>query len=676
MSKKYLLKKSADGGRLNIDYAEALNPSQLEVVTKAEGPCLVLAGAGSGKTRTLIYRVAYLLEKGVQPQEILLVTFTNKAAQEMRDRVETLLQTESRGLWCGTFHHIGNRLLRMYGREIGLHPDFGILDEEDSRDLVKSCVKQAGIRSEAAKFPKPGVVQAVLSYAVNAKKGIGDVVMSQYPYLSSFIADFARIKSLYDEKKKRTNNLDYDDLLLQWGQLLKTSETVRTKLTRQFRYCLVDEYQDTNRLQHELIRLLSAHHRNLLVVGDDAQSIYSFRAADIRNILQFPEDFEDAEIFKLETNYRSTRAILDLANRSIAHNVHQFPKTLKSVHGEGSRPQFVKVRDQRQEAAFVVQRILEFKEAGIGLDDMAVLFRAHYQAAQLELELAKRGVPYIVRGGIRFFEQAHIKDVLCFLRILVNPLDEIAWTRALSLQPGIGAGYSEKIFQAAEKESGDFGKILAPAFADRFPARVREGFLGFRKIFKDLLKEGLEEHPDTLVETVLDNGYNKHVLLNFENAQERLEDLRQLVNFAHTYKNVKDFLADVTLREGFRGETITEAQADSEVYEHLVLSTIHQAKGLEWKAVFVISLSEGQFPHARSMESEEELEEERRLFYVASTRAKEELVLIHPMTRFDYNAGMVIQRPSIFVAELPNDTYDDVEVEEDEEETIHLDEHE
>ncbi len=674
MNKKYILKSSLDSHPLTVDYKNELNPSQYAVVTGAEGPCLVLAGAGSGKTRTLIYRVSYLIEKGVRPEEILLVTFTNKAAQEMRNRVEVLLQTKAKGLWCGTFHHIGNRVLRLYAKATGLNEDFGILDDEDSRDLVKACMKSLNLKATQARFPKPGVVQSILSFAVNAKKSISEVVMSRTPYFSAFIHDFEKIKALYAEKKKKTHNLDYDDLLAQWIELLQKSSQVHERLTRQFRYCLVDEYQDTNRLQHELIRILSGLHKNILVVGDDAQSIYSFRAAEIKNILAFPEEYENTKIFKLETNYRSTRSILDLANESIKNNIHQFPKTLKSVHGPGSAPQFLKVRDSRQQARFVIQRIAELQEAGVELSQIAVLFRAHYQAAELEMELVKHGLSYVVRGGIRFFEQAHIKDALAFLRILLNPMDEIAWTRALTLQTGIGLGYAEKIFALVEKENGDLKKVVAPDFGEELPLKIRQGFASFKKTLKNLIKENLKDHPDILLEGVLENGYNKHVLMNFENAEDRLEDLKELVNFAHTYKKLKDFLADVTLREGFKGESILDHGGEAESQDQLVLSTIHQAKGLEWRVVFVISLSEGQFPHAKSLKNEEELEEERRLFYVASTRAKEELVLIHPMTRYDYNAGTVINRPSVFITELGSRVYDEVEVEEGrEEETIYLD---
>lgn len=674
---KYVLKNVPSPITSTIAYEKELNPEQFRVVSQADGPCLVLAGAGSGKTRTLIYRVAYLLERGVRPEEILLVTFTNKAAGQMRDRVEALLQTKAKGLWCGTFHHIGNRILRVYSKSIGLKEGFGILDDEDSRDLVKACIKSLGAGAGEARFPKAGVVQSVLSFAANSRQSVSAVIASQYAYLGSFVRDFERVRLLYEEKKKKTDNLDYDDLLIRWIELMQKAPEVRDRLLRQFRYVLVDEYQDTNRLQDELIGLISSHHKNLLVVGDDAQSIYSFRAAEIKNILDFPERHPGAKIFKLETNYRSTRPILDLANASIAHNAHQFPKKLRSARAEEentANPQIVKVRDTRQGAAFVAQRILEFREDDISLDQIAVLFRARYQAAELELELAKRGIPYVIRGGVRFFEQAHIKDVLSYLRILTNPADELAWTRALTLQPGIGGTFAEKIFEAAQKEPVDLARVAQPSFGEHLPPRVREGLAGFKRVLERLLKEDRSNRPDLLIEDILENGYQKHVLLNFDNARDRLEDLKELVNFAHTYKSLKEFLADATLREGFKGESLVEDPDRVQEQSALVLSTIHQAKGLEWKAVFVIGLAEGLFPHAKSMEKENELEEERRLFYVSVTRAQNHLILVHAMSRYDYNTGTVLSRPSCFLAELPAGAADEVEVEEShEEETIYLD---
>lgn len=675
MQKKYVLKNADNSPAHLIPYDKELNPSQLEVVVKADGPSLVLAGAGSGKTRTLVYRVAYLLEKGVRPEEILLVTFTNKAAQEMRNRVEALLKTKAKGLWCGTFHHVANRILRQWGKPLGLDPDFGILDEEDSRDLIKACLKGLESSTAGLRLPKPGVIQSLLSFSVNAQKPVSQTIAQHYPYLMNFTPLFEKLQKLYVDKKTKTRNLDYDDLLIRWLELLGASRSVRENLTERFRFCLVDEYQDTNRIQHEIMRVVSERHRNILVVGDDAQSIYSFRAATIRNILDFPKDFPDCRTFRLETNYRSVGAILNLANQSIRQNREQFPKELKSVREAGQKPQLVRVRDGRQEADFIAQRILELHEEGMAFSDIAVLFRAHYQAAELELELAKRGLDYIVRGGIRFFEQAHIKDALAYLRIVANPVDEIAWIRALTLQPGIGIGYADRIFQRAEEVGGSLETVSGESFGSDLPMRVRQGLAQFKSTLKKLIRSERRDHPDMLLEEVLESGYSKHLLLNFENARERLEDLRQLVNFAHSYKGLKEFLADVTLREGFRGETFTGADAQDALEAPLVLSTIHQAKGLEWKAVFVMGLSEGQFPHAKSLASEEQLEEERRLFYVACTRAKDSLFLTHPMMRYDAQAGMVINRPSIFALELGHSLYEEVEVEESQaRDTIYVEE--
>ncbi len=673
MHKKYILQSSREASAFTIDYEKELNPSQFEVVTKADGPALVLAGAGSGKTRTLVYRVAYLLEKGVRPEEILLVTFTNKAANEMRSRVESLLKTKAKGLWCGTFHHVANRILRQWGKPLGLDSDFGILDEEDSRDLIKACLKSLEYLTGSAKLPKASVMQSVLSFSVNAQKSVSQIITQNYPHFLNFTPLFEKLQKTYVERKSKIKSLDYDDLLVFWLRLIKNSEQVRQILTERFRYCLVDEYQDTNKIQHEIMRTISEKHRNLLVVGDDAQSIYSFRAATIRNILDFPKDFQDCKTYRLETNYRSVSSVLNLANHSIRQNQEQFPKNLKSMREEGQKPQSVRVRDGRQEAAFIAQRIIELHEEGVDYSEMAVLFRAHYQAAELELELARRGLNYLVRGGVRFFEQAHIKDVLAYLRIVANPMDEIAWIRALTLQSGIGIGYADRIFQRAEQAGGNLEQICGESFGGDLPARVRQGFAGFKNTFTKLIREERRDHPDMMIESVLENGYSKHILLNFENARDRLEDLRQLVNFAHSYKGLKSFLADVTLKEGFRGETLTGDAEAEQIESPLILSTIHQAKGLEWKAVFVMGLAEGQFPHAKSLTSEEQLEEERRLFYVACTRAKDWLFLTHSMMRYDAQAGMVINRPSIFLLELESSLYDEVEVEQREEkDTIYI----
>lgn len=648
---QYIIKDLKPSLETTIDYKSQLNPQQYEVVTKADGPCLVLAGAGSGKTRTLIYRVAYLLEKGIKAQNILLVTFTNKAARLMQDRVEALLKAKPKGLWSGTFHHIGNRSIRMYASHIGYKEEFGILDEEDSLGLIKVCIKGLKFNTQEERFPKPSVIQAIISYSINAKEPVRDTLGKKFPYFIRFSNHIEEIKALYEKKKKQSNNLDYDDLLTKWIHLLKNSKVAFDRLTKQFQYILVDEYQDTNRLQSDIIELLCSFHKNILVVGDDAQSIYSFRAADINNILQFPEKFPDTKIFKLETNYRSTPQILDLANESILNNTHQFPKRLKAVCETGAKPAYVRVKDVYHQAEFIAQRMLELRDEGIALEDMAVLFRAHYQSAELELELTKRGIPYVIRGGVRFFEQAHIKDVLSYLKIIQNPLDEISWIRCLSTHSGIGPVYADRVYQEVAKSKGQIKIIFSKNLSSILPKRAHDGFLKFVKIIKSINDASLYIQPDMMIKNVIENGYEKFCLLNFENAQDRLDDLKELINFAHGYKSLKEFLTDVTLREGFKGETFLGGIEED---EYTILTTIHQSKGLEWKIVFIAGLCEGQFPHSKVLEDALELEEERRLFYVAVTRCKNQLYLVHPMTRYDYNYGTVIARPSQFLEEIPS----------------------
>lgn len=659
---KYVIKRDAAETPRCADYKKDLNPEQYEVVTKAEGPSLVLAGAGSGKTRTLIYRVAYILEKGIPPENILLVTFTNKAARNMQDRIEMLLRAKPRGLWSGTFHHIGNRSLRIFAKDLGYKRDFGILDEEDSLDLLKVCIKNLKIKIHEERFPSPKVLKSIISFSVNSTRTLRETLEKYHPYFLRFHEVIKRIHQEYEVKKKTSHNMDYDDLLTKWLWLLRNVEKARDRFSKQFRYVLVDEYQDTNRLQSEIIKELSSCHRNVLVVGDDAQSIYSFRGADISNILKFPEEYKDATIYKLESNYRSSPEILDLANDSILHNKNQFQKHLRAVNESDAKPALIEVRDLYAQSNFIAQRILESRDEGVGLNEMAVLFRAHYQAAELEMELTKRNIPYVVRGGVRFFEQAHIKDVLAHVKILVNPFDEISWVRALSIQSGIGTTYAGRVFDEFSG-IGDLNKIVVKRFGNNFlPERAQNGLTHFKKIMRSILDDSLSKKPDEVIRRIIDNGYANFVMTHFENAKDRIDDLHELVNFAHNYKSTRTLLHDITMRESFKGETINKAPSHD---EHLVLSTIHQAKGLEWKVIFIIGLCEGQFPHSKSISEPVELEEERRLFYVATTRTKKELYLVHPITRYDYQMGTVISRKSLFLEELNENLYDRWEIEEE-----------
>ena len=656
--KQYILDGFSKEIKTHIDFKGSLNQQQYEVVSGAEGPCLVLAGAGSGKTRTLIYRLAYLLERGVDARNILLVTFTNKAAREMRQRTEQLLRYNPKGLWSGTFHHVGNRTLRIHAGEIGYGKDFGILDQLDSRDLIKNCIKKLRAAPREEKFPKPSVVQAIISLSVNTNKTLDKVLEDRYPYFFKFREEIKKINELYEEKKRDSENMDYDDLLVRWRELLKNNSEVRQKFAEKFKYILVDEYQDTNFLQAEIIDILGSRHQNILAVGDDAQSIYSFRGARVENILKFPKKFENTKIFKLETNYRSTPEIVALANDSLLNNDNQFKKELRTVNPSFSMPALVEVRDAYSQAAFISQRVRELLDEGTNINEIAVLFRAHYQSAELEMELVKRGVPYVIRGGVRFFEQAHIKDILAYMKIIVNPLDLPSWVRALTLWPGIGPGYAEKIYGAFRKKGEDMSRFLSGDMKGIVPPKAQAGFEIFKKIMRSITCDIKGETGiGDIVGRILDEAYETHLLATYDNAKERLDDIRELMNFSHEYENMTDFLNDTSLREGFRGETETDSSI-SEEKGHLVLSTIHQAKGLEWDAVMIIGLSDGQFPHSKASATENEMEEERRLFYVAVTRAKKYLYMIHPALKYDYQLGTVNAPRSRFLEELATEDYD------------------
>ncbi|MFA5029602.1 MAG: ATP-dependent helicase [Patescibacteria group bacterium] len=670
--KEYTLKTFSSAEKFQIDYQSELNQEQLKVVVGGDGPCLVLAGAGSGKTRTLVYRVAYLLEKGVKPNRILLVTFTNKAAREMLGRIESLLHSEAHGLWGGTFHHLGNRILRIYGPAIGINPNFNILDSEDSRVLVKACFSGVQIPQDKY-FPKADLIHKTISLAANLDQPLGEVLRQRFSHLSdSYFSSIEAIAKMYDQKKRAANALDFDDLLLKWKQLLIESQAVREKLTAQFQYVLVDEYQDTNSIQGEIVTSLAGQKGNILVVGDDSQSIYSFRGADVNNILSFPKVFPACQTFKLETNYRSTPEILALSNESIKNNHKQFKKNLRTHKSSGSKPALVPLEDNYLQAEFVCQRILDLeREEGMGLENIAVLFRAHYQSLELEMELNKRGIPYIMRGGLRFFEQAHIKDITAHLKILANFKDELSWQRLLQLQTGIGAANSQKIWQKVST-LGSLDDVKNYPWPEELSGRPYAGWQKAQSVLDKLIKIG-QQNVSQLIEAVIDSGYKDYLENSFENAEERLADLEQLILFAASYDSLEKLLADVALSEGFKGDRNIGTREQPE--EVVTLSTIHQAKGLEWKAVFIVGLVDGQFPNQRISASCEDIEEERRLFYVAATRAQDQLYLTYPM--FGSEAG-VINQPSQFVRELPKNVYEDWRVKEDidEEEVIYVDEDE
>jgi DNA helicase-2/ATP-dependent DNA helicase PcrA len=650
--KKYVLKTPSATARFRVNYEGELNEEQREVVFAGDGPVLVIAGAGSGKTRTLVYRVARLIESGTDPSRILLLTFTNKAAREMLRRVEGLLSIDSRKVMGGTFHSVGNRLLRQYGEHIGLSSHFTILDPEDARELLEASTSDLGIATLDRRFPKGEVLLDLYSFTINTERKLSDVLAERAPHFAAQQDEIVSVFQRYLERKRAARACDYDDLLLHWNSLLSTD--AGGELTRRFRHVLVDEYQDTNRLQGEIVDRMASGHRNVTVVGDDAQSIYAFRGASFENIIGFPERYADARMFRLTTNYRSTPQILALANRSISHNQKQFEKELRAVRGDGAMPAVVPLPDSMDQARFVGQRLLEWRDEGEKLSDCAVLYRSHFQALEIQLELTRRGIPYEIRSGIRFFEQRHVKDVLAFLRLLVNPRDEISWKRALKLFPRIGERTAAQIWGSIA-EAPDPLERFEKADMSRISRGVETALEPFRKLLKTLRAPSLRSSPSDAIRRIVDDLYRDFARSKFPNGDARLDDLEQFAQFAAGYDSLPSFLDEVSLYNELSGEDTVAGLPED---EKVVLSSVHQAKGLEWSRVAVIGLSEGRFPNYRAAATEAGLEEERRLFYVACTRAKDELLLCHPMLARDRYLTDVILEASQFVSELPGECYE------------------
>jgi DNA helicase-2/ATP-dependent DNA helicase PcrA len=667
VSREYVLQPFRAGVRLHIDYERELNPQQLAAVTAPPGPALVIAGAGSGKTRTLTYRVAYLLEHGVSPDRILLLTFTNKAAGEMMRRVSELLGRDLPALWGGTFHAIGNRILRHHATLLGFERDFTILDREDAKHLINTCVAEAEIDVKATRFPKAEVLGEIFSLAVNTGKPLAQLLAEEYDYFAPLAEPIETVFRRYAARKRATNAMDFDDLLLLWLRLLQEHEPVREQYQRRFEWLLVDEYQDTNTLQADLIDLLAARHRNVMVVGDDAQSIYAWRGANFANILRFPERYPDAKIYKIETNYRSTPEILTVANAAIAANVHQFVKRLTPARPSGVKPALVVCQDAAEQAAFVAQRVLELRDEGADLNRMAVLYRSHFHALELQLELTRRNIPFSITSGIRFFEQAHIKDVTAYLRLVHNPRDELAFQRLVLMLPGVGGKGAVKLWAAylahapQPQAKGRPGVAAAlKACAESVPAKTARAWARFTETVAQLEMPPVRDDAAEMIKLALAGGYDDYLKQSYANYRSRLEDLEQLAAFAATFESVEAFLTQMALLTNVEAEDDRPGTRDT---ERLRLSTVHQAKGLEFDVVFVIMLSEGMFPSARSAETEEGLEEERRLFYVAITRARNELYLSYPLVRAGYGSDSVaLLQPSRFLDEIPRELLDEWEL--------------
>jgi len=585
----------------------------------------------------------------------------------MMRRVEDLLGSDVSQIWGGTFHSVGARILRRHAEVLGWRPDFTILDREDAKDLIQACVDEADIDVKETRFPKPDVLGDIFSMAVNTGRSLAETLAADYDHFAPLAGKIADIEARYLARRQATNGMDFDDLLTQWRRVLKEFPDLRDFYQRRFQFILVDEYQDTNTLQGDLIDRLAAVHKNLMVVGDDAQSIYAWRGANFRNILEFPQRWFGCQTFKIEVNYRSTPEILAFANAAIAPNVQQFQKQLAAARPSGVKPVEVACIDAGEQAAFVAQRALELRDEGIPLCEMAVLYRSHFHALELQLELTRRNIPFSITSGIRFFEQAHVKDVAAYLKLVHNPRDEVSFKRLVRMMPGVGGKSADKlwnVFRAAccvpeldsehaTRNTQDAPPSLAVALqqcARAIPKKAAAAWAQFTATIAQLCAPEIRAKTDAMIRLVLEAGYEDHLKATYPNFRQRLEDLEQLASFARQFPTMEDFLTQLALLTNVEAEDDKPREDD---HEKIRLSSIHQAKGLEFRVVFVIMLCDGLFPSARSIDNPEGEEEERRLFYVAVTRAKDELYLSHPLMRFMQGGGDAMQQPSRFLAEIP-----------------------
>ena len=633
-----------DERNFKIKYAELLNSAQLEAVRHRDGPLLVIAGAGSGKTRTLIYRVARLIESGVPPGAILLLTFTRRASQEMLRRAEQLVGDRAGGVAGGTFHSFANTVLRRHGGVMGLRPNFTILDRSDMEDVVNLLRSRMGLASRERRFPKKSTLVEVISMARNKCRELADEIDIDFPHLVEHQTEILDLAGKYEVYKRERGLLDYDDLLYRLAELLQQYDNVRKRITDSYRYIMIDEYQDTNQIQAELVRLLAIGHQNVMAVGDDAQSIYSFRGANFRNIMDFPSLFPAARIVKLEENYRSLQGILDVANDLISRASEKYTKALFTGRRGEFRPLLVRTQDEHMQSRFVAQRILELREEGVELNEIAVLFRSSFHSFDLELELQRRDIPFIKRGGFKFIETAHIKDVLAHLRVIANPSDAVSWLRVLMLVKGIGHRTAERSVDSIV--SAENPEQALAAISGRGGAE--SGIKRLAALFAILCGEG--KRPSDQIAATLEYYLPLMREAYPDDHPKRERDLEHFQNLTERYRSLESMLADMALEpptDSIDGVLETEAEEG-----YITLSTIHSAKGLEWKVVFLIWAADGRFPGPMSVGAEE-LEEERRLMYVASTRARDELYMSYPIYMFDRTMGHVLGRASRFLEDVP-----------------------
>ncbi|MCO5060960.1 MAG: ATP-dependent helicase [Kiritimatiellae bacterium] len=626
-----------------VNFESDLNAEQLAAVRAPDGPVLIIAAAGTGKTRTLTYRVAWLVERGIDPERILLLTFTNKAAREMLERARGLVGEGVGGLWGGTFHHMANRMLRRYASALGYGSDYTILDQDDSRTLVKQAADSLNLLGKH--FPKPDVLLSVYGLATSREVPVLSIAEQRLGAHDIDLQDVVRVRELYEQKKREANAMDFDDLLINGLRLFREHPAILANYRERFLHILVDEYQDTNVIQAAWVDALAAERRNLLVVGDDFQSIYSWRGADFRNILSFPSRYPGTSVFKLETNYRSVPGILDVANACIAGNPEQFQKTLRATRPPTKPPMVVRLRDGDQQALYIADRIRRLRMAGRSLNDIVILYRAHYHALELQLLLARERIPFQITSGMRFFEQAHIKDACALLRLLANPGDALSFHRLLQLFPKVGKKTCDKMWSALGGRLDLRDAAARQKLASLLPVAARASWQDLEEVFGIL-----DAAPGKVIERFVAAFYDQYAVETFDNYERRSEDLEELVLFTERFESTADFLSEMALLTNLDAELEEPSEDRTEAVR---LSTIHQAKGLEWPVVFILWLSDGMFPSSRSLNDDGDDSEERRLFYVATTRAKDELFLCVPALRRARDGDAQFYPPSRFVTEMP-----------------------
>ena len=643
MARKYILKRNSDDpvhSPSGIDYQKELNEGQYSAVTATEGPLLVIAGAGTGKTRTLVYRVAHLVDRRLDPQSILLLTFTRRAAEEMLRRASLLIDSRCEKVAGGTFHSFANSVLRQFGPKIGLPSSFTIMDRSDSEDLIQLLRTDMGLNTKEKRFPRKQTVAEIHSMSVNKQLDVAELIERDYPHLYDSMDDLLTLCDRYRTYKRERVLMDYDDLLTQLRDLLQENEEVRCSLSDRYRYILVDEYQDTNRLQSQIIRLLAATHDNVMVVGDDAQSIYSFRGADFRNIMDFPRDFPGTKIVYLEENYRSTQPILSFTNEIIQRAKERYDKKLFTHKTEGTTPLLIRAENEPMQSRFVCQKVLELREEGVPLWDIAVLFRSGFHSFDLEMELTRHNIPFIKRGGFQFMESAHIKDLVAHLRITANPQDTISWNRVLSLLEGVGPQLSQKVIRWVLESGMPWERLRSYNAKGKVAVAL--------KTLAQVL-EACNQWTSPTEQTQYLMQYYMPILKRKypDDHPKRTRDLEHFLSMTERYQSLEVLLSDMALEPP--NDSVAGVLAVDPDEGPLVLSTIHSAKGLEWHSVFILWALEGRFPSYYNVQSEEDLEEERRLLYVAATRAKENLYITYPIRVFDRSLSAVLSRPSQFI---------------------------